>query len=134
MMVSDDDVKRKLIQENPYTTFQFDDEEVLGRTLTDFEEEDPPTVMVESPETAPEAVTAEQVEEEGEKIDAEINDLVTTYGIGLGFPSSWFQQISIGSFTKGLTFADLWHNHLMLVVFVVVFTTLAWLGLKKQEA
>jgi ribosome-dependent ATPase len=56
------------------------------------------------------------------------------YGIGLGFPSSWFQQISIGSFTKGLTFADLWHNHLMLVVFVVVFTTLAWLGLKKQEA
>lgn len=56
------------------------------------------------------------------------------YGIGLGFPSSWFQQISIGSFTKGLTFADLWQNHLMLVVFVVVFTTLAWLGLKKQEA
>ncbi|WP_430459675.1 ribosome-associated ATPase/putative transporter RbbA [Thalassolituus sp. LLYu03] len=56
------------------------------------------------------------------------------YGIGLGFPSSWFQQISIGSFTKGLTFADLWQNHLMLAVFVVIFTTLAWLGLKKQEA
>lgn len=56
------------------------------------------------------------------------------YGIGLGFPSSWFQQISIGSFTKGLLLADLWHNHLMLIAFILIFTSLAWLGLKKQEA
>jgi len=56
------------------------------------------------------------------------------YIIGMAFPSSWFQQISIGSFTKGLQFHELWYNHLMLCVFILVFTGLAWLGLRKQEA
>ena len=55
------------------------------------------------------------------------------YLLGLMFPSSWFQQISIGSFTKGLHFNELWQNHLMLGVFVLLFTSFAWLGLKKQE-
>jgi ribosome-dependent ATPase len=53
--------------------------------------------------------------------------------IGLLFPSAWFQQISIGSFTKGLSFEQLWVNHLVLAVFVIVFIALAWLGLSKQE-
>ncbi|MCD8523658.1 MAG: ribosome-associated ATPase/putative transporter RbbA [Saccharospirillaceae bacterium] len=53
--------------------------------------------------------------------------------LGLGFPSAWFQQISMGSFTKALTFSQLWHNHLALAGFVLLFTLLAWLGLKKQE-
>ncbi len=56
------------------------------------------------------------------------------YIIGLLFPSSWYQQISIGSFTKGLPFAELWPNFVMLGLFVLIFTSLAWLGLKKQEA
>ena len=34
--------------------------------------------------------------------------------IGLGFPASWFQQISMGTFTKGLGFSELWFNHLVL--------------------
>lgn len=53
--------------------------------------------------------------------------------LGLGFPSAWFQQISMGSFTKALTFSQLWHNHLALAGFVLLFTLLAWLGLNKQE-
>ncbi|WP_430461517.1 ribosome-associated ATPase/putative transporter RbbA [Thalassolituus sp. LLYu03] len=53
--------------------------------------------------------------------------------IGMSFPSSWFQQISIGTFTKALGWQELWWNHLALAVFVVIFTLLAWLGLNKQE-
>lgn len=53
--------------------------------------------------------------------------------IGISFPSSWFQQISIGTFTKSLGWPDLWLNHLMLAGFIVVFTSLAWFGLNKQE-
>ena len=53
--------------------------------------------------------------------------------IGLAYPAAWFQQISLGSFTKALHFSQLWHNHLALVVFIIVFTWLSYLGLKKQE-
>ena len=53
--------------------------------------------------------------------------------IGLSFPSSWFQQISIGTFTKSLGWQELWWNHLALVGFAVLFIFLAWLGLNKQE-
>lgn len=53
--------------------------------------------------------------------------------LGLAFPSAWFQQISIGSFTKALSFAQLWPNLLALAGFIVLFTWLAWLGLNKQE-
>ncbi len=56
------------------------------------------------------------------------------YLIGNAFPSSWYQLISIGSFTKGLDMAELWQNFVMLGVFILVFTGFAWLGLKKQEA
>ena len=53
--------------------------------------------------------------------------------LGLSFPASWFQQISIGTFTKSLHWPELWFNHLALAGFIVLFTLLAWLGLNKQE-
>jgi ribosome-dependent ATPase len=53
--------------------------------------------------------------------------------LGLVFPAAWFQQISIGTFTKGLGFAGLWTNHLALAAFAVVFITMARLVLRKQE-
>ena len=34
--------------------------------------------------------------------------------IGLMFPMAWFQPISVGTFTKGLTYSDLWFNALVL--------------------
>ncbi|UFN47129.1 ribosome-associated ATPase/putative transporter RbbA [Roseomonas sp. OT10] len=55
-------------------------------------------------------------------------------GIGLAFPASWFQQISIGAMSKGLRFAELWHNHLMLAGFALLFIGAAALLLRKQEA
>ena len=53
--------------------------------------------------------------------------------IGLAFPASWFQQISIGTFTKGLGFADLWPNHLALLAFTVALIAAATAALTKQE-
>ena len=37
--------------------------------------------------------------------------------IGLMFPMAWFQPISVGTFTKGLAFSDLWSNTLVLAAF-----------------
>jgi ribosome-dependent ATPase len=54
--------------------------------------------------------------------------------IGLAFPASWFQQISMGTFNKALGFSDLWFNHLVLAAFVLVFITAASLILRKQES
>ena len=54
--------------------------------------------------------------------------------IGSGFPSSWFQQISVGAFTKGLGFPELWLNHLALAGFTVGFLGVAALILRKQES
>jgi ribosome-dependent ATPase len=54
--------------------------------------------------------------------------------IGLGFPSSWFQQISVGAFTKALGFPELWPNHVALAIFTVLFIGVAALILRKQEA
>ena len=54
--------------------------------------------------------------------------------IGLGFPSSWFQQISVGTFTKGLGFPELWLNHLALAIFAVLYIGVAALILRKQES
>ncbi len=52
---------------------------------------------------------------------------------GLSFPSAWYQPISIGTFTKGLGFADLWPNLLALVGFFIGFTALAAFALRKRE-
>ncbi|MFZ3032800.1 MAG: ribosome-associated ATPase/putative transporter RbbA [Parvibaculum sp.] len=53
--------------------------------------------------------------------------------LGLAFPSSWFQPISIGVLSKGLGFADLWPNLVMLAFFFLLFTLLAAIALRKQE-
>lgn len=53
--------------------------------------------------------------------------------IGLCFPMSYFRPISVGTFTKGLGFADLGSSILTLMVFVPVLTTISLLLLRKQE-
>jgi ribosome-dependent ATPase len=53
--------------------------------------------------------------------------------IGLCFPMSYFRPISVGTFTKGLGFADLGSSILILMVFVPVLTTISVLLLRKQE-
>ena len=52
---------------------------------------------------------------------------------GLGFPSAWYQQISVGAFTKALGFDDLWPNLVVLAVFFVLYIVAAELVLSKQE-
>ncbi len=54
--------------------------------------------------------------------------------IGVSFPSLWFTQVSLGTFTKGLGFAELWFDIVMVLVFALVFMTAAVLILRKQEA
>ena len=54
--------------------------------------------------------------------------------IGLAFPAAWFQPISVGTFTKGLGFSDLWFNALVLAVFAVGYLIAAHLVLRKQES
>ena len=54
--------------------------------------------------------------------------------IGLGFPSGWFSQISLGIFTKGLGFADVWTDMVMLVFFALAFVAVSTVVLRKQEA
>ncbi|MBN9471379.1 MAG: ribosome-associated ATPase/putative transporter RbbA [Bosea sp.] len=53
--------------------------------------------------------------------------------IGLGFPTAWYQPISVGTFTKGLGFDDLSFNLVMLAGFSLLFLALAQLLLRKQE-
>jgi len=53
--------------------------------------------------------------------------------IGLMFPAAWFQPISVGTFTKGLGYSDLWFNALVLVIFTAGYFTASHLFLHKQE-
>jgi len=53
--------------------------------------------------------------------------------IGLCFPMSYFRPISVGTFTKGLGFADLGMSILMLMVFIPILTSISMLLLPKQE-
>ena len=53
---------------------------------------------------------------------------------GLAFPGAWFQQISIGTITKGLGILDLWPYIATLTIFTLVYIGIAALALKKQEA
>ncbi|TNH03497.1 ATP-binding cassette domain-containing protein [Testudinibacter sp. TR-2022] len=55
------------------------------------------------------------------------------YYIGWGFPTSWYNLISLGAFTKGLGFADFLPFYAMLLLFFVLYLSLAGLLLKKQE-
>jgi ribosome-dependent ATPase len=54
--------------------------------------------------------------------------------VGRSFPSSWYQQISVGVFAKALGFADLWPNLAALAIIALVFLSLSLVLLRKQEA
>ena len=53
--------------------------------------------------------------------------------LGLAFPSAWYESISVGAFTKGLGFEDLWPKLLVLAGFFVAYGLAAILILRKQE-
>ena len=53
---------------------------------------------------------------------------------GLAFPAAWFEQISVGTFTKALGFAQLWQPELVVAGFALAFMAAAVLVLNKQEA
>jgi ribosome-dependent ATPase len=53
--------------------------------------------------------------------------------MGRAFPMSYFVPISVGTFTKGLSFGDLWPDLMALAIFVPVLTTISLLLLRKQE-
>jgi ribosome-dependent ATPase len=46
---------------------------------------------------------------------------------------SYYRPISVGTFTKGLGFADLGASILMLVLFIPVLTSISLMLLPKQE-
>jgi ribosome-dependent ATPase len=54
--------------------------------------------------------------------------------LGLTFPSSWYQQISVGVFAKALGMADLWRDIAAIAIIALVFLILSLLLLRKQEA
>ncbi len=53
--------------------------------------------------------------------------------MGYGFPSAWFNHVSVGSFTKGLTLGDLWLDYLVLGAFGLGFFLLGLALLRTQE-
>ena len=53
--------------------------------------------------------------------------------IGRAFPMSYFIPISVGAFTKGLGFADLYRNLLALAAFIPILMLLNMALLRKQE-
>src|SRR3974377_258696 len=53
--------------------------------------------------------------------------------IGLMFPAAWFQPISVGTFTKGLSYSDLWFNALVLALFGVGYLIEALFLVRKRE-
>jgi ribosome-dependent ATPase len=53
--------------------------------------------------------------------------------MGRAFPMSYFLPVSVGTFTKGLGFADLGGYLAMLAIFIPVLTALSVLLLPKQE-
>ena len=54
--------------------------------------------------------------------------------IGLSFPSSWYQQISVGVFAKALGIADLWRDIAAIALIALVFLVISLALLRKQEA
>ncbi len=53
---------------------------------------------------------------------------------GLAFPAAWYQPVSVGGFTKGLGWSDLWVNVVVLGLFALVYLVAAQFLLRKQEA
>ncbi|MEZ5436611.1 MAG: ribosome-associated ATPase/putative transporter RbbA [Pseudomonadales bacterium] len=56
------------------------------------------------------------------------------YWFGTFFPTTYLLNITVGTFTKGLYFADLWKNFAVMAVHFLVFTLGSVLLLRKQEA
>ena len=54
--------------------------------------------------------------------------------IGLSFPSSWYQQVSVGVFAKALGIVDLWRDIAAIALIALVFLALSLALLRKQEA
>ena len=54
--------------------------------------------------------------------------------IGLSFPSSWYQQISVGVFAKALGIVDLWRDIAAIALIALVFLVISLALLRKQEA
>jgi ribosome-dependent ATPase len=54
--------------------------------------------------------------------------------IGMGFPSLWFQDISLGTITKARDFAAFYAEYLALFAFGCAYLMAASLLLRKQEA
>jgi ribosome-dependent ATPase len=54
--------------------------------------------------------------------------------LGSAFPAAWYQDISVGAFTKGLGWALLWPDMAALAAFAVGYLACAIFALKKQEA
>ncbi len=54
--------------------------------------------------------------------------------MGLMFPYGYFQQISMGTFTKALSFSDLSMNYFALFAIVIAYLTISLLLLKAQES
>ncbi|MDH5258027.1 MAG: ABC transporter permease, partial [Gammaproteobacteria bacterium] len=50
------------------------------------------------------------------------------------FPSSYFQQISLGTFTKSLGFSDLSYNFYVLMLLIIIYLLLGLVMLKTQES
>lgn len=57
-----------------------------------------------------------------------------SYWVGVGFLSSWFQTISLGTFTKGLGVTSFGKPYLALAGFGLFFILVSRLMLRKQEA
>ncbi len=53
--------------------------------------------------------------------------------VAKGFPASWFQLVSLGTFTKGLSFDSFWPMYGALASFGVIYLVLARLAVRKQE-
>jgi ribosome-dependent ATPase len=53
--------------------------------------------------------------------------------MGRLFPMTYFLPVSVGTFTKGLGFADLATNLAALAIFIPALTMLSFLLLRKQE-
>jgi ribosome-dependent ATPase len=53
--------------------------------------------------------------------------------LGLGFPSLWFQHVSVGAFAKARGFSELYLEYLVLLAFGVAYLALTCLFLRKQE-
>jgi len=52
--------------------------------------------------------------------------------VGLGFPSAWYQPVTVGTFAKGLGFETLWPNIAVLALFGVGFLAASAVALRKR--